>query len=692
VGIVLLALVVALTLTHAPPRVVATNAPGGVGGELATLIEPGELCQGHEALPAGASAMRLSVGAYVGSPVRVTVSSDSRLLTRGSRGATWTGRSVTVPVTPLSRPVSNARVCIDIARASELLFIAGAPAANGAGATLGGQQLEGKVVVEYLASGRGSWWSRIGSVAGHMALGRAFTGTWIVWLVVLLMATVGVLALRLALRELSSGGQPPRRLRIVGRVPRAAWVCALIAFLNASAWSLIVPPFQGKDEADHFAYVETLAENHTLPANGHENGVYSPEESAVIQADRYFQMTHTPQAHAIFTTAEQRALESAVNAGESLRTSGEAGIATSEPPLYYALQTIPYEIARGNILAQLQLMRLLGALFGAITALLIFLFLRELLPGTPWAATIGALCVALQPMFAFMSGSVSPDAGLFPVSAAAFLCIARAFRRGFTPRLALVFGGVIAIGLVTKLNFLAIALGSLVSLAALAMRELRSKRWRALLSPAIAACVGGIPVAIYELRSAFSGHPVLGPLAGLTSAPSTFDEISYAWQFFLPRIPGMTHYFEGIRTYKDIWFNRSVGLYGWMDTLFPTWVDNVALLPAALIALLCGRGLFARRAVWKARLLELGVYVGLTLWVLVMLGVSSYHGDALNHGPAFAEPRYLLALLALLGAVVAVAVRGAGRRWMAVTGAAMVVLFLGHDIVSQLQVVARYYG
>jgi len=39
-----------------------------------------------------------------------------------------------------------------------------------------------------------------------------------------------------------------------------------------------------------------------------------------------------------------------------------------------------------------------------------------------------------------------------------------------------------------------------------------------------------------------------------------------------------------------------------------------------------------------------------------------------------------------------VAVRGAGRRWMAVTGAAMVVLFLGHDIVSQLQVVARYYG
>ena len=32
---------------------------------------------------------------------------------------------------------------------------------------------------------------------------------------------------------------------------------------------------------------------------------------------------------------------------------------------------------------------------------------------------------------------------------------------------------------------------------------------------------------------------------------------------------------------RDIWFDRSVGLYGWMDTMFPAWVDNVALVPAA---------------------------------------------------------------------------------------------------------------
>ncbi|HYM55354.1 MAG TPA: hypothetical protein VES97_08330, partial [Solirubrobacteraceae bacterium] len=81
-----------------------------------------------------------------------------------------------------------------------------------------------------------------------------------------------------------------------------------------------------------------------------------------------------------------------------------------------------------------------------------------------------------------------------------------------------------------------------------------------------------------------------------------------------------------------------------------------------------------------------------TVGVLVMLGVSSYSSDVIEHKYAFGEPRYLVPLIPLLGAVIALAVRGAGRRLAPVAGAAMVVLFLGHDIFSQLQVIARYYG
>jgi hypothetical protein len=41
---------------------------------------------------------------------------------------------------------------------------------------------------------------------------------------------------------------------------------------------------------------------------------------------------------------------------------------------------------------------------------------------------------------------------------------------------------------------------------------------------------------------------------------------------------------------------------------------------------------------------------------------------------------------------VALAARGAGRRWGPAVGAAIIILMLAHDLFSQLQVIARYYG
>jgi Predicted membrane protein (DUF2142) len=481
----------------------------------------------------------------------------------------------------------------------------------------------------------------------------------------------------------------------VKRVPAAAWMCVLIALLNAGAWSLITPPFQGRDEVDHFAYVSQLVEAETLPANGHSEGVYSPEETLVLEALHYYQVRFTPRTPTISSSAEQRTLEEALHANASLKGSGEAGIATAEPPLYYALQTIPYIIGRGNVLVQLQLMRLFGMLLGGLTTLLVFLFLRETLPSAPWAATIGALCVALQPLFAFMSGSVNPDTLLFTISAAVFLCLARAFHRGFTWRPAVLLGLLVVAGLLTKLNFIGIALGIAFGVIALTVRELRSRGRAALVLPAITGSIAIIPVLLYILRNALSNRPTFGAASGVLhtiTVKSLFHEFSYIWELYLPRLPGMTHYFAGIATYKDIWFDRSVGLYGWMDTMFPRWVENVALIPAAAVALLCARELLRQRAALRARLPEFGAYAAITLGVLAMLGVSSYASDAVQHAYAFGEPRYLLPMLPLFGAVIALAIRGAGRRWAPVAGAALVVLLLAHDIFSQLQLIARYYG
>jgi 4-amino-4-deoxy-L-arabinose transferase-like glycosyltransferase len=483
----------------------------------------------------------------------------------------------------------------------------------------------------------------------------------------------------------------------LGRVPSVGWVCALIALLNAFAWSIITPPLQGKDEVDHFAYVAHLAQKGTLPEGGSgEETEYSPQQLLVMEGIHYYEVRFSPQTPALTSDAQQKTLMEYVAAGRAVENATEgAGIATTEPPLYYALQVIPYELGGSNMLTQVQLMRLLGVLFGAMTALLTFMFLRESLPGVPWAATVGALCVALQPLLAFMSGSVNPDSMLYTVTAAVFYCLARAFRRGLTTRLAIALGLLVAIGFLTKLNFIGFAAGVFAGLAVLAVREAKARGRTALLAPAIAACIGVVPGAIYVLRNVLTSRPTFGSasgVAGTISIGTLFKELSYTWQLFLPRLPGMPHYFVGIMTFKDVWFDRSVGLYGWMDTMFPGWVDNVALVPAAAVALLCARGLYARRLALRARLPEIGVYAAITVGVLVMIGLSSYSSDVIGGEAAFGEPRYLLPMIPLLGAVIALAVRGAGRRWAPVVGAAMVVLFLGHDIFSQLQVIARYYG
>lgn len=202
VGLVLLALACALVLTRSPQRVVRGGLPEGA---LVASTNTGiSTCQAGEVLPAGVSAVRLSVWAFFGTNVHVTVSSGSHVLTSGSRGPAWTGSSVTVPITPLHRAVSPVKVCFRLGPTSEVLYLQGGGAPPSDVATgANGEPLGGKLNIEYLAPGHGSWWSRILQVSRRLGLGHALTGTWVALLIFALMAATGVLAVRLVLRELT---------------------------------------------------------------------------------------------------------------------------------------------------------------------------------------------------------------------------------------------------------------------------------------------------------------------------------------------------------------------------------------------------------------------------------------------------------------------------------------------------------
>jgi 4-amino-4-deoxy-L-arabinose transferase-like glycosyltransferase len=475
-------------------------------------------------------------------------------------------------------------------------------------------------------------------------------------------------------------------------VPTTAWVCALIACLNAVCWSVISPPFQVPDEPSHFAYVQRLAETGSF-AMAHGE-VFPSAEQAILKDLHNTSVLEHPAVGTISSEAAQRKLENDLALPYERMGSADAGVAASEPPLYYALETIPYGLASsGTVLDRLAMMRLLSALMGGLTAFFAYLFLREALPAVPWAWTVGGLGVALMPLLGMMSGAVNPDALLFAVSAALFYCLARGFRRGITPWLAAALGAVLAIGFMTKLNFLGLLPGALLGLLALCVREARTSRQSAYRCLGLALGVGVSPILLYICINVLSGKPAVGVVADALARTgahgSILKEISYIWQFYLPRLPGMKHYFHGFPTTRVDWFNGMVGLYGWLDTAFPRWVYDAALIPAGAIAVLFANALVKSRYALRTRVVELFVYLAMSLGVLLIIGADDY----LHNIPGeYAEPRYVLPMLALWGAVLALAARGAGRRWGPIAGVLIVCLALAHNIFSQLLVISRYYG
>ena len=475
------------------------------------------------------------------------------------------------------------------------------------------------------------------------------------------------------------------------RIPTLAWLCAAVACLNAVCWSLISPPFQVPDEPEHVAYVQDLVGNGKLPLKG--DG-FSAEELVALEDLHLPTVAEEPEYQTISSQAQQEKLQRDLRRAESSSVKGVgAGVAASEPPLYYALQAIPYSLgAGGTLLDRIELMRLLSAVMAGFTALFSFLFVREALPRAPWAWAVGGLGVALVPLLGFMSGAVTPEPMLYAVTAALFYCLARAFRRGLTRGLAVALGALTAIGLLTKLNFLGIAPGAILGLIVLSVRAARTQGRSAYVSLAIAIAIALSPGALFVVRNLTSGAQALGFIPGtFATIRAPLAEMSYIWQLYLPRLPGMHNDFAGIFTTRQIWFDWYVGLYGWLDTTFPSWVYELALIPTGLILALCLREVIANAGALRGRAAELAVYCVIAVGLLVLVG-----GDSYDRFPAldaeFGQARYLLPLLPALGAVLALAARGAGRRWGPAVGAAIIMIFLAHDVFSQLQTVARFYG
>ncbi|HEY6781123.1 MAG TPA: DUF2142 domain-containing protein [Thermoleophilaceae bacterium] len=494
--------------------------------------------------------------------------------------------------------------------------------------------------------------------------------------------------------------------RTVRRVPTAAWFCLAVAVLNSAVWGIVSPPFQFLDEQDHFAYVQRIAERGSPPTNPHFE--YSRELSVALHGLRFLSVREDRANVPIWSKLERQRLDSQLSARPSRTDHSGAGTATAQPPLSYALEAIPYRLAAaGTILQRVALIRLLSALLAGVTALFVFLFLREALPARPWLWTVGGLAAALQPQFGYAAAAISPDSLLFAISAALFYCVARALRRGTTTRLSSAIGLLLAGGLLTKYSFAGLVPGVVLAVAVVALRQARSEGRDAWWLAGLTATAALVPLVIVGiLNTKVWGRPALGVGAAVpgfikqsSGAPgnSLPEELSFIWQFYLPRIPGLPGFLDTAFPTKEFWLRGFVGSFGWYTITFPRWVTNVALIPAVAVVGLAVSALARHVRGPEKRLADLAIYAVMIGGLLGLIGAVEYSSFTYTAQTAisagwYGQSRYLLPLLAPFAAVLALAVRGGKRSWITTIGIVLVVLALAHDIFSVLLVVSTYYS
>ena len=480
------------------------------------------------------------------------------------------------------------------------------------------------------------------------------------------------------------------------RIPRAGWTVFIIALVNAAIWTVVVPPFEVPDEITHFGYAQYLAQTGQPPPQNPNAAQYSPQEQAAIDKTYLNFVGGHADVRGVLTRADDRALHAAL-AHASPNGPGGATNASNQPPLYYALEAIPYWLTPSHdLLTRLVFMRLLSALLAAGTVLVVFLFLRELFPGTPWAWTVGALMVAFQPMVNDIAAGVQGDNLLYFTSALTFLLLLRAYRRGLSSRGAVGIGAAVAAGTLSKLTYIGLLPGVALAVALLGWRALPEGRRQALRLVALTAGVAAAPLVLYAVLNVAvwhrAGGVTGGGLSNATKGPVPLSEsLSYIWQLYLPKLPFVhTSYFPGWPL-GYLWLDGSVGRFGWLDYGFPHWVYTAGRITFAVLVVLALIGLVRVRAGWRALW---PIFACFAVMAVGLMGSIGYAGIRyrLSTGFGFEQARYLFPLLVLYGLFAVLVTRAGGRRWGPVLGAVLVLLAMAHGLFAETLTISRYYG
>ncbi|MYD11144.1 MAG: hypothetical protein F4X02_14015 [Chloroflexi bacterium] len=261
---------------------------------------------------------------------------------------------------------------------------------------------------------------------------------------------------------------PLKTLRKVWREAPYHWLLPLVFFCVGLVYLFASPNFEASDTERHVALINWIAKHGQLP-------VQSPSKDTV-----YRQQASQPPLYYLVMAAIWRVMDTAefddyyqpnplVIAGVPERLGNRN--------LVFYRQPYPPDL-RGTSLA-LYVIRALTLAMGAVTVAAVYQSARTVMPERTGFAVLAASLVAFNPMFIFISASVSNDPPVSMLTALIAWQMLRMLREGFQTRRSLILALLVAIAALTKLNGL--VLGATAALAGCYVFY-RSRDWRGFLT------------------------------------------------------------------------------------------------------------------------------------------------------------------------------------------------------------------
>jgi hypothetical protein len=583
------------------------------------------------------------------------------------------------PAVPASVPVS---ACVTPTRTINFggtLNIGGTPP------TLDGQPIgPARLAVWFLprAGSKRSLLAQLPSVFDRAALFRpSWVGAWTYYILLgLLLPMAFGLALFLLIRAQTLSW------------PRLAAGVFATTLAIAVSWSLVTPPFQAPDEQDHFAYVQQLAETGKAPIQSPALPPWSSAVTLGLQSIRSLAANEQADGRPPWLALDVRAWAAANRLGPSRRDGGGLTTAATHGPVYYAAETIAYDVAGSSLWSQLTATRIMSGLISALAVVFVLFAAREVAPRRRMFAVAAALLVGLNPMFTFIGASVNNDVGVNAAAALFLFLILRAALRGLSIPLALGLG--LTLGILPVIKGTSYALWVVAAVALLAILA-HQRSFKALGGVAVAVLglvivqIGWSDVAADFGRTTFTTPGGGAPISASLWSTARLS-IGYVWQIFLPPLPGMIdHYPLSNWPAYTIYVVRGWAAFGWYDVVFPRVVYAVIML--GLLATAVSGLVLARRQ--RAWLRENWVVV-LTLLATPIIVVAAVER-------AFATPgqrdiiaemgRYLFPAIGALAILAAGAFHAWGERWAARITAGVIVSAMVLDFASQLLTLRGFY-